>query len=267
MRACFAKSLAVGLFVSALAFITKTSGGDGSDLKKGAVVRDQVVAGSTADFMEVRHLVLKGTNEEIGKALATIARQRFGIQADASEDSLRTRAQRRYFQKNYPIMYERMRGVASAYGKDINNDAWNFSSLGFPLHQAGCSVVYYPPASTAEGTGIVSRNYDFSTGTLMGTQPPKGALAATARPYIVELYPEKGYSSLAMYSYDLLGGVLDGINSEGLTVALLADDELLSKFKMEPTGGIATAGLGVLQVPRFCSTPAPVWKRPRKPSS
>jgi hypothetical protein len=33
---------------------------------------DRVVAGSPTDFLEVRHVVLKGTNEEIGRALVTI---------------------------------------------------------------------------------------------------------------------------------------------------------------------------------------------------
>jgi hypothetical protein len=110
--------------------------------------------------------------------------------------------------------------------------------------------VYFPPGVTAGGTGIVSRDYDFTTGTMRGTRPPAGQLPSTARPYVVEMYPEGGYSSLAVCSYDLLGGVLDGINSEGLTVALLADDELMSKFRMEPVGDIA-AGLGSLQVLRF----------------
>src|SRR5262249_54936792 len=50
--------------------------------------------------------------------------------------------------------------------------------------------------------------------------------------------------------YDLLSGVLDGINSEGLTVSLLADDELMSKFPMEPAGQDAV-GLGVVQMLRL----------------
>src|SRR5262249_27442804 len=47
-----------------------------------------------------------------------------------------------------------------------------------------------------------------------------------------------------------LSGVLDGMNSEGLTVALLADDELYSKFKMEPAG-MDAVGLGVVQTQRL----------------
>src|SRR5262249_33869737 len=104
-------------------------------------------------------------------------------------------------------------------------------------------------ALTADGYGILSRDYDFTTGTMRGTRPRRGELAATARPYLIEMHPDKGYASLAMHAYDLLSGTLDGINSEGLTVALLADDELHSKYPMEPAldGGV---GLGVLQMQR-----------------
>jgi hypothetical protein len=44
--------------------------------------------------------------------------------------------------------------------------------------------------------------------------------------------------------------VLDGVNSEGLTVALLADDETVEKYSMEPAG-LDAAGLGELQMPRM----------------
>src|SRR5262249_12672645 len=77
-----------------------------------------------------------------------------------------------------------------------------------------------------------------------------GMLHPTARPYLVELHPDRGYASVAMVSYDLLSGVLDGMNSEGLTVALAMDDELFSKYPIEPTGGPAV-GLGVLQTLRL----------------
>src|SRR5439155_3757856 len=127
--------------------------------------------------------------------------------------------------------HDRMRGVAAAFGKRFDDDAWNFGGLWYLAPpRPGCSVMYFPPNTTAGGTGVVSRNYDFTTGTLRGEKPPAGELPATARPYVVEMYPDKGYPSLAVCSYDLLSGALDGINSEGLTVALLADDELMEKF-------------------------------------
>jgi hypothetical protein len=220
-------------------------------LGKKAVVEDKVVAGSPSDFMEVRHLVLKGTNQEIGAALATLARERFATKPLPSPEPLRTRVQRRFIEKNYPILFERMRGAAATWGHRLSDDSVNLTALPYPTDwPPGCSVVYFPPGMTANKTGIISRNYDFTTGTLRGTRPQKGELAATARPYIIEMYPDRGYPSLAICSYDLLSGVLDGMNARGLTVALLADDELNSKFRMEPAGFNAV-GLGALQMLRF----------------
>jgi hypothetical protein len=217
---------------------------------KSVLQQDKVVAGSAEDFMEVRHIVLKGTNEEVGRALATIAKERFQAHPAKSDDRLRTRAQRKYIEKNQPILFERMRGVAAAFGKSVDDDGFNFSGLGYPPGAFGCSVIHLPPKLTATGTSIVSRNYDFSTGTLLGARSPKGTLPATARPCIVEMHPDKGYASIAMYSYDMVNGVLDGINSEGLTVALLADDETMQKYSMEPAG-MDAAGLGELMTQRM----------------
>ncbi len=216
------------------------------------VVRaDHVIAGGPKDFLEARHLVLKGSNEQIGHALANLARERYRAEPLPSTDRLRTRVQRRYIRQHYPILFDRMRGVAAAFGGRLDDDARNFSALWYaPGLRPGCSVVYFPPATTATGAGIVSRNYDFSTGTLMGQRPPPGELPSTARPYLIEMHPERGYASLAVCCYDLLSGSLDGINSEGLTVALLADDELMQKFPMEPAGRDAV-GLGVVQTLRL----------------
>jgi hypothetical protein len=222
----------------------------GADAKT-AVRQDRVVAGSEKDFMEVRHLVLKGTNEEIGRALGTIARDRFKAEPVPSTDRTRTRAQRKYIEKNYPALFDRMRGAASAFGRKVDDDGFNLTGLWYPIDLGiGCSVIHFPPAVTATGAGVVSRNYDFTTGTLMGTRPAPGELPCTARPYLVEMHPDRGYASLAMYSYDLLSGALDGMNSEGLTVALLADDETLAKYGREPAG-LDAAGLNELQVPRM----------------
>src|SRR5207249_735661 len=96
---------------------------------KTAIVQDKVVAGSPKDFMEVRHLVLKGSNEEIGRALASLAKERFGVGPDSSADPLRVRMQRRFIEKNYPILHDRMRGVAAAVGGRLDDDSRNFSGL------------------------------------------------------------------------------------------------------------------------------------------
>jgi len=211
---------------------------------------ERVIAGSPSDSLEVRHLVLRGTNEEIGKALAEIARERYGAQAARSQDPIRTRATRRYIETTYPILADRMRGVAAAFGLRPDDDAWDHSYIGFTELKAGCSIVHLPRQATADGQSVVSRDYDFSTGSLSFGFLEPGKLHPTARPYLVELHPDRGYASIAMVAYDLLSGVLDGMNSEGLTVTMAMDAEIFEKYKIEPTL-VPNAGLGELQTSRL----------------
>src|SRR5262249_45649332 len=213
----------------------------------GALRQDKVIAGGPKDFMEVRHLVLKGSNREIGRALAAVARKRHQLKPAASSDPLRSRARRLYLERHYPILVERMRGVAEFYGERLDNDSLNMSALWYVKMRPGCSVVYYPPGVTAENVGVVSRNYDFSTGTLWGARPARGELPASARPYLIEIHPDQGYSSLALCVGDLLSGVIDGMNSAGLTVALLADSSERGDPPPEPAGDTGV-GLGTLQM-------------------
>src|SRR4029453_5063373 len=109
------------------------------------------------------------------------------------------------------------------------------------------------------GKGVGSRDYDFTTGALSFGFLPPGMLHPTARPYLLELHPDRGYASIAMVAYDLLSGVLDGMNSEGLTVTLAMDNTLFSGGKIEPTQ-VAAVGLGELQTLRLlldtCATVA-----------
>lgn len=219
--------------------------------KKQVILRDQVIAGSPNDFMEVHHIVLSGRNLEIGQALANIAAERFQFKPVASTDRVRTRAERKYLKAHYPILFERMQGVATALGRPFEDDAWEFRWLPYLTGPpGGCSVVYYPPSITDDGNGVVSRNYEYSIGTIDDKWPRRGELAANARPYLIEMHPDRGYSSLALCAYDLLSGVLDGINSEGLTVSVLSDYELKPEFPIEPAneGGV---GLDELQMLRM----------------
>jgi Acyl-coenzyme A:6-aminopenicillanic acid acyl-transferase/Leucine Rich repeat len=216
----------------------------------GFIQKETVIAGSPRDSIEVRHVILSGSNEEIGRALADLAKERYRVKALPSQDLTRTRAQRRYIEKNFPILHERMRGVAASFGHRLDDDSWNLASLDFTELRAGCSIIHVPPGVASTGQSVVSRDYDYSTGAITFGFLPPGMLHPTARPYLVELHPDRGYASLAMVSYDLLSGVLDGMNSEGLTVALAMDDELFSKHSIEPTVG-PSAGLGVLQTLRM----------------
>jgi hypothetical protein len=214
------------------------------------VQQDRVIAGGPSQSLEVRHLVLRGTNEQIGRALAEIGKERYGVRVEPATDPALVRAQRKYLERNYPILLDRMRGVAAAYGKSIDDDAWDFSALGFTELKAGCSIAQLPPASTANGKSVVSRDYDFTTGALSWKFLQPGMLHPTARPYLLELHPDRGYASISMVAYDLLSGVLDGINSEGLTVTIALDDEIFSNYPNEPTK-TAAVGLNEIQTLRL----------------
>jgi predicted choloylglycine hydrolase len=82
----------------------------------------------------------------------------------------------------------------------------------------------------------------------MGARPQGDQMPALARPYIFEIYPDEGYASISICAFELLGGVLDGINSEGLTVAIFADDETAREFGLHPSHGV---GLHELQSMRY----------------
>lgn len=184
-------------------------------------------------FMTVRHLVIKGTNYEIGKTLGDIAVNRHNFCKEvALSDPVMTRARRCYFAQNYPIHLERARGVADALNVDSMDDTVDVTEIPLTQMLLGCSVVYYPPQTTVTGTGCLSCNYDFPTATLPDIAgitdiPPE--IRQTLRPlmadpYIIELYPETGYASLCLTGFELLSGVLDGVNAEGLMVSVMGDE-------------------------------------------
>jgi len=88
-----------------------------------------------------------------------------------------------------------MRGVAAEYGHDFDDATRNFATLSYNMPSAGCTGTYHPPATTAEGVGIVSRHFDFTTGTIDGRVPGPNEAPVCSRPYIVEMYPDEGYAS------------------------------------------------------------------------
>ena len=211
---------------------------------------ERVVAGGGAgEFATVRHLRLVGSQREIGARLAELAAERHGWRPDGTADPRQTRAQRRYFERNAPLFVERMRGVADTIGGDVADDDANVASLSFGFFKPGCTVTYYPPSATDWGGGVVSRNFDFTTGTFRGKRPGPDEVSVNSQTYILETHPDEGYASLSLCAYDLLGGVVDGINEKGLVVALLADDEVSQRYELDGADG-PQAGFGVVQIGR-----------------
>lgn len=206
-----------------------------SALAKNLEYKESVIAGGPDKFAEVRHVVLKGSNYEIGKKIGELAK-RDGARIVPSGDEIVNRAKREYMARNYPVHYQRMKGLASVYGLNIANDSYDFTSLFQPqIPTPGCSVVFFPSGNTENGHDILSRNYDFPTGDLRtGRRVQKGGLAVMSRPYLFEIHPDRGYSSLSLCAFDYLGGVLDGINSKGLVVSILSVGESAERAGYEP---------------------------------
>ena len=76
--------------------------------------------------------------------------------------------------------------------------------------------------------------------------------AMMGEPYIMEWHPaDGGYASWTIHVNDVLGGAFDGINSAGLAVALMADEEAMGEL-YEPQGEFVRAvGVGELQIVRL----------------
>jgi hypothetical protein len=218
-------------------------------------------------FATVRHLTIRGTNFEIGQKLAELALERYSQSPDDyAADPNFTVARREYFRRNYPIHWERMRGAYSAFGLDPQDDHFDLSALWYnldvPPPPAGCSVVYYPPAVTTTGSGYLSRNYDFSTSSMadvmqipLPQEVKKHLPPVMSEPYIMEWYPQDaGYASIAIQAFDTLSGTLDGMNSAGLVVSIMADEEAIGELgpRLEVQTGMPRAvGLHELQVMRL----------------
>lgn len=228
---------------------------------------EEIHFGEPGDFMKVRHLKIRGSNFEIGRALGSLAIERYArTRANLEDDPVFVGAQNTIVQRDFPILWERMKGVAAAFDLDPADTRYDLRWLTYfmdlPAPAPGCSAVYYPPSTTATGHGYLSRNYDFTIGTLgelMQIPLPREVLAQTpslmSEPYLMEWYPKDGgYASIAIHAFDVLGGTLDGINSEGLTVAILADHdaihELGPRIERHP-GPQRIVGLHELEVMRL----------------
>lgn len=215
-------------------------------------------------FPTVRHIQYQGTNFDLGRQLAELNIVNHGdsLEKHRVANPVYARAQREYLQRNWPIQWERACGVASAFGVDPEDDRYNFATLGYNMDlplRPGCSNAYYPPQRSANGHAYLSRNYEFSTGSIADVAgiplPPeiRAQMAAMmGEPYIMEWQPtDGGYASWTMHSNDLLGGAFDGLNSAGLAVALMADEGTIRTLH-EPHMGLADKiGINELQIVRL----------------
>ncbi len=217
----------------------------------------EVVAGGGHDFMVVHHLLVRGSNREVGRVLTDTARQS-GASLPRAADQTRNRARRRWFEHNWPQHYARMEGVAAAYGRDLDDDEFDFSRLEPELlpdpSAVHCSAMWVPSRANTDGRASVGRNLDFSTRTvseLLGGSCQPGEEPVGSRPYVIETYPNDSAAAIVVALGDFTGCV-EGLNEHGLTVALLADDESMSDATTTLRPTLAPqAGLNELHVLRY----------------
>ena len=218
------------------------------------VVIDEVLIPKAPDqAMEVRHIVIKGTNQEIGKALGDIAQEWLDVKLSKFAGPLYAEANHLYVEKNYPILWERMKGVAQSYGLAPENKVYNTSGLPYDIGPFACSVLYIPPEFSADGHAILGHNFDFHIALMsdiLGIPPIQGAQPLYSRTCVVELYPDKGYPSIVVGSLDLLNSLQGGMNSKGLVVNILTDTS--RKPYLSGSGGDGkNGGLNGIQLMRL----------------
>jgi hypothetical protein len=199
--------------------------------------------------MTVHHLVLTGSQTDIGRELAEVARQEAGWRPAAALDRARNRARRRWFERHWPEHHARMVGVAAAFGQDVEDDRFDFSYVMAEPVAPACSAVWCSAAVSTDGRARVGRNLDFTTRTvseLFGRAPAPAEPPVFARPYVVETRPAMGTAAVVTTVGDLTGCV-DGVNEHGLVVALLSDDE----SPVRRPAGQPQAGLYEMHVARY----------------
>ncbi len=212
---------------------------------------ERIVAGGRDDLLVVHHLSLRGSNRAIGRYLGEIARGRYGA-APAAGDPSRARVHHEWMRRHDPIAFERARGLAEAFGVDGADEGREPCALAPASTWAGCGIAWLPPRSTARSRPLLSRTFDAALA------PPRQGVPPIGCPYLLELHPDEGHASLAMVTLDFLGAV-EGVNAQGLAVAMAVDEEARADRAFQPAAAPA-AGLDELHVVRYlldgCATAA-----------
>lgn len=203
-----------------------------------AAVKDEVLLEQGKEiYQSVRHIIIKGTNEEIGKALGDIAQKDYGVAKLAKyPDMAYAKAEEGYLAVNYPILMDRAKGVAVSYKEDYNNSLSIFTQLVYDAGPwCGCSSVYYPPSYTVDDSGMLAHNMDYPLCSInkLLKKPEDGSPSMFTRNYVIELYPEKGYASIGVGTGDLLS-IVSGMNEEGLIAILHTDNYTLINTDPKP---------------------------------
>ena len=212
----------------------------------------QLRVGNRETYAAIWEWHLHGTNREIGRTLGSYGRDQVGAAPRPCSDIARIRAQRRFFEARFRPYHQRMLGVADAFGLPGDEPTHDLSTLWFDVQLPGCSAGFVPKQQTEDGHSYVLRNMDLGVD-LTGDvgHPPASRILALA------MTPDKGYASLSVVVFDLMGA-MDGINEKGLVVVCNShgDYRLTGGFRPEPAYTYDPVrqpepGFNELQVVRF----------------
>ena len=220
------------LLMILLMSILLLSGCGSSEDPSGTIVTNQVILEkATGKYQEMRHIVLKGTNQDIGAAIAKISREQYQAQSipfPTIQDKLNRNS---YIQQFFPYLAERQRGVESYYGwgsSDLNDS----SALWYEIFPVNCSAVFFPKSVTSTGRSFMARDMDFYTvdiNQFIGRKESPLLNKLFSRNFILETYPENGgYAAMVVGTFDLMNGAYDGFNEQGLVISGLVDQSLTS---------------------------------------
>jgi hypothetical protein len=195
----------------------------------GLRVEERIVSGAEEDDVVVHHLVLSGSNRAIGRHLGALARGRYRLAPPPAAEPLRVRARREWLRRYAPVLLERMRGVADAFGVSPDEDVLDLSHLGRPPPRASGAAALVPGDGAAGPHPRIVRALEVPA----PIGPPRAGDAPPAsRPYVIELHPDAGYPSLALAACDLLAA-LEGVNAAGLVVLAAFDDDAVATASAE----------------------------------
>lgn len=212
----------------------------------------EIIPQSPDTFPIVRHIVMKGSQAEIGKKLAEIAIERYKLNLTKNPSPFYGKARYEYLKLNYPQLLGRIAGVMKAYGLDPYDTSVDPTALIYSITRFGCSMIFFPGKVTESGNSIAVRNMDFSNGTasqMMRKPRQQGEPDIFREIYVMEVYPVEGYACLYLSAIDLLSGTIDGVNEHGLSVYGLVD--LGRPEPHTPPTGNKVIGLNPLQVMRM----------------
>lgn len=231
-------------------------------------------------YMKPRHIVVRGTHDEMGYELAKIARGEYGVAAlPKYTNATYGTAHRAYMERNFPYMAQYTKGVLRAFGldeDDVEHDAtqvtYDFSSL--PAGYEGkkddvmdfnfCTFALLPVEKTEGNRVLAARNFDLFTMNLwkglLGVPLDENDHGFMERSVVIEKHPtDGGYKTILVGGMEMLCPWVDGMNEKGLYFTLLSDPYAIGKEGSPMSGGemngIAFQTLGPMILEK-CSTVA-----------